>query len=205
MANDENTADDVLTPGEEAEFKDRPADSTDSQASPETEQQAEKPEQKISEPEKAEKSDKQLNPEIQRRDKQIAHHREKAEKLEKQLKELQGQSPKAELPQSSNPMEVVRLAKALEGHSEEEITFITQNASDKTIDSIIDASKSEWVQTAIQARREKVAKDKAVPGPSNVSKAQKSQQDIDKSMTEGKFNEVAEQALRETKESGTGI
>lgn len=202
MANDEQTTDDVLTPGEEAEFKDRPADSTDSQASPETEQQAEKPEQKISEPEKAEKSDKQLNPEIQRRDKQIAHWREKAEKAEEKL---QGQSPKAELPQSSNPMEVVRLAKALEGHSEEEITFITQNASDKTIDSIIDASKSEWVQTAIQARREKVAKDKAVPGPSNVSKAQKSQQDIDKSMAEGKFNEVAEQALRETKESGTGI
>jgi len=107
-----------------------------------------------------------------------------AEKPETQSKELQSAIAQKEhfrtkyeeakkaspnIPGGSNPMEVVKLAKALEGYSEDEVSFITKNASDASIDSVIDATKDEWVQSAIHARREKVAKEKAIPSPSSVA------------------------------------
>jgi len=66
--------------------------------------------------------------------------------------------------ETQNPMEVVKLAKALEGYSEEEVDFITRNATDKSINGVISASKDEWVKTAIDARREKVVQEKKIPG-----------------------------------------
>lgn len=91
---------------------------------------------------------------------QKEHWREKAEKLEKRLES-------SNIPTGTNPMEVVRLAKALEKYNEDEVEFITRNASEKSIDGIINASQDEWVRTAIDARREKVKNENAVPEPSS--------------------------------------
>jgi hypothetical protein len=69
--------------------------------------------------------------------------------------------------QGTNPMEVVKLAKALEGYSEDEVDFITRNSKSAKIDDIIAVTKDEWVQDAIAARRKKVADSKKVPGSSS--------------------------------------
>jgi hypothetical protein len=98
---------------------------------------------------------------------QKEHYREKAQKLEAQLKELQSKIPTA--PQASNqdPIEIVKLTKALEGRTEDEVQFILRNAKGKTAQDIIDASKDEWVNAAIEAKREKLQKDNKIPSPSN--------------------------------------
>ena len=66
---------------------------------------------------------------------------------------------------------MVRLSKALGSYDEDEIDFIYTVAKDSTPDAIIEASKNEWVQTAITAKREKVAKEKQIPEPGNLSGA----------------------------------
>jgi len=96
---------------------------------------------------------------------QKEHFREKFETSQKELEELK-KNPNVKLPASQNPMEVVKLAKALEGYNEEEVEFITRNASDDSIGGVIEATKDEWVKTAIQAKREKVVKEKQIPEPS---------------------------------------
>jgi hypothetical protein len=91
---------------------------------------------------------------------------ERMKRAEDEVKRLKEQ-PARKVPSgdnTQNPMEVVRLAKALEGHSEEEVDFIARNATEKSIDGIIAASKDEWVKTAIDARREKVAQENKIPG-----------------------------------------
>jgi len=67
------------------------------------------------------------------------------------------------MPSPTNPMEVVKLAKALEGYNEDEVDFIVRNASDKSVSGIIDATKDEWVETAIGAKRLKVEGEKKLP------------------------------------------
>lgn len=93
-------------------------------------------------------------------------------------KELKAKSEKpkeAEKPQvkewvsSNDPLEVVKLGKVLKDYSEEETEFIIRNASTKDIDGIIGAEKDPMVQAAIQATREKVANDNAIPEPSGAS------------------------------------
>jgi hypothetical protein len=66
---------------------------------------------------------------------------------------------------------MVRLSKALGSYDEDEIDFIYTVAKDSTPEAIIEASKSDWVQTAITAKREKVAKEKQIPEPGNLSGA----------------------------------
>jgi len=113
---------------------------------------------------KPEEKSKELQSALAQKD----HYREKFEKAQKELKEFQKATPKdVEIPTSSNPMEVVRLAKALEGYSEEEVAFISRNASDKSIDSLIKATKDDWVKTAIQGQRDKVEKEKGTPSPTS--------------------------------------
>jgi hypothetical protein len=100
---------------------------------------------------------------------QKEHFRTKAEKAEAELAELRSKS--TNVPQANpNPvdhLEVVKLGKALADFSEDETSFIIRNAKDKSPQGIIEASKDEMVQIAIQAKREKVAKEKQVLGPSN--------------------------------------
>ena len=99
---------------------------------------------------------------------QKEHFRTKAEKLETELNELRNKpAPASIATQAIDPLEVVKLGKSLSDYDEEETSFIIRNAKDKSPQGIIGASKDEWVQTAIKARREKVAKEKQILGPSN--------------------------------------
>jgi hypothetical protein len=116
---------------------------------------------KVPQPEKTEETSKELQSALAQKE----HFRKKYEKAKTELES----KPTVNLPPSQNPMEVVKLAKALEGYNNDEIEFITKNASDNSINGVIEATKNEWVQSAIQARREKVAKEQAIPGPSGPS------------------------------------
>lgn len=97
----------------------------------------------------------------------------------------------------TNPMEVVKLAKALEGFSEDEVDFITRNAGSAKIDDIIKATKDEWVKDAIDARRKKASDSKKVPGSSSPDFAQpsKNYQDIAK-MSKDEFRKYAQEQER---------
>ena len=127
--------------------------------------------------------------EFQSLEAQKLHYKEKAEKLEKQLsaKTLGG----------TNPMEVVKLAKALEGFNEDEVDFITRNSQGDKIDDIIKASKDEWVKDAIDTRRKKNADKKKVPGSSSPDFASpsKNYRDIAK-MSKEEFRDYAEKQER---------
>jgi hypothetical protein len=95
--------------------------------------------------------------------------------------ELENKRLKAELaarasqPATGDPMEAVRLGKALAEHSEEEADIIITYAKGKfnnlkpTPEQIIQASHDEWVVGAITNQREKVARDSKTPAPSSPS------------------------------------
>lgn len=133
--------------------------------------------------------------EFQSLEAQKAHWREKAEKLEKQLSQ--------KTVGGTNPMEVVKLAKALEGFSEEEVDFITRNAGSAKIDDIIKTTKDEWVKDAIEARRKKLADTKKIPGSSSsdFSQPSKDYRDIAK-MSKDEFRAYAE---KQERRGSTGI
>jgi len=96
-------------------------------------------------------------------------------KYSESLKKIEGleKSTKVspDMPSPTSPMEVVKLAKALEGYNEDEVDFIVRNASDKSVSGIIDATKDEWVETAIGAKRLKVEGEKKAPSPSSPSQS----------------------------------
>ena len=104
---------------------------------------------------------------------------------------------------TTNPMEVVKLAKALEGYSEDEVDFITRNSGSAKIDDIIKASKDEWVNDAIEARRKKDLDKKKVPGSSSpdFSQPSKNYKDIAK-MSKEEFRDYAE---KQERAGNTGI
>jgi len=140
-------------------------------------------------PETVQEDKPEKSKEFQSLDAQKRFYREKAEKLEKQLSEKRVGG--------TNPMEVVKLAKALEGFNEDEVDFITRNSSGSKIDDIIKASKDEWVKDAIEARRKKLADTKKIPGSSSPDFAQpsKNYRDIAK-MSKDEFREYAEKQER---------
>lgn len=145
---------------EEKKEKETPKKTELEKETPETlkaEKPEEKSEKKVETPEKSK--------ELQSALAQKEHFREKFEKAQKELDELK-KKPNIELPQAQNPMEVVRLAKALEGYNEKEIGFISRNATDKSIDGIIQATKDEWVKAGVQAMRDKVEKENQKLEPS---------------------------------------
>jgi len=109
-------------------------------------------------PETTEEEKPKKSKEFQSLEAQKKHYREKAEKLESQLKNKVG---------GTNPMEVVKLAKAFEGYNEEEVDFISRNSKSGKIEDIISATKDEWVKDAIDARRKKVVDANKVPGSSS--------------------------------------
>lgn len=127
--------------------------------------QEENLEKKSDEEKTSKKSEEDKNPEIQRRDAQISHYRDKLEKAESEIDKYKSSG----VPMPTDPMQVVKLAKSLEGYSEDEIEFVTRNASEKSPSGIIEATKDEWVQDAIEKRREKVAQEKKVPESSSPS------------------------------------
>ena len=131
----------------------------------ETTEEEENEEEKEEENKEEGETEKQLKSAIAQKE----HFREKFEKAELENKELKEKiKPPEQKQQEQNPLEVVKLAKALEGYSDEETEFIISNAKGQNIENIITASKNEWVQLAITAKREKVAKEKQIPGSSGV-------------------------------------
>ena len=117
----------------------------------------------------AEKTAEQKSKDLQSALAQKDHFRTKAEEAEAKKVELEqkltGAGQVTSMP--VDPLEVVKLGKALSDFNEDETSFIIKNAKDKTPQGIVEASKDEWVADAIKARREKVAKEKQILGPSN--------------------------------------
>jgi len=93
----------------------------------------------------------------------------------KKTKEELDKAKKASQPATGDPMEAVRLGKALAEISEEEADIIVTYAKGKfnnlvpTPEQIIQASKDDWVADAIKVRREKVAGEDKTPAPSSPS------------------------------------
>jgi len=145
-----------------------------------------------------EKPDK--DKEFQSIDAQKRYYREKVTKLEKQLSQRRIGG--------TSPMEVVKLAKALEGFNEEEVDFITRNSTGDKINDIIKASKDEWVKDAIETRRKKVEDNKKVPDSSSpdFASGMKTWKDIQKFGVDEKGKaEFREFAEKEEKRKSTGI
>ena len=114
----------------------------------------------------AEKTAEEKSKELQSALAQKEHFRTKAEKLEAEKKTLEEKLKGTGQVMPTDPLEIVKLGKALAEYSEEEVDFIIRNASEKSPEGIIKASKDEWVMTAIQARRDKVEKEKQTLEPS---------------------------------------
>ena len=141
-----------------------------------SQEEAEEAKEGASEGEKeTSKQTEEENPEEKSKDLQSAlaqkeHFRKKHEESLKKIAILEKSGKvSSDMPSPSNPMEVVKLAKALEGYNENEVDFIVRNASDKSIDGIIDAVKDDWVKTAIEAKRGKVEGENKTPSPSSPS------------------------------------
>lgn len=109
---------------------------------------------------------------------QKEHWREKATKFETELNEVKKQLPikpveEVKSPSTIDPKEIVRLTKSLNDLDEEEVAFVYRNAKNANDpQSVIEASKDEWVLDAIKTRRERVAKEKSIPDPSSAGKSQ---------------------------------
>ena len=97
------------------------------------------------------------------------HFEAETKRLKEELK------ARASQPATGDPMEAVRLGKALAEHSEEEADIIITYAKGKfnnlkpTPEQIIQASKDPWVKDAIDAKREKVKGENKTPEPSSPS------------------------------------
>ena len=125
------------------------------------------------EPEKAEKSsDRQPTAEeFKAMDGAKRHFEDENKKLKKQLLDAQV----ATKPATGDPMEAVRLGKALAEHNEEEADIVITFAKGKfntltpTPEMIIQAAKDEVVMGAINARRRKVESENKTPSPSSPS------------------------------------
>lgn len=173
------------------------------------EQEAEAPE--TSEPEKAEVKEPEQSKEFQSALAQKEFQREKREKAEARVKELEEKLQKVGQGTSVpvNPLEVVKLGKALSDYNEDETEFIIRNATDKSPDGIIKASQDDWVKTAIQAKREKVEKSKKIPEPSNVSSGEGFSEEIDirgaAKLPDSEYKKLREKLISKGEQEGTRI
>lgn len=106
----------------------------------------------------------------------------------------------------SDPIEIVKLSKETKDLSEEEMELAMRLAGTKNLEGIRKAIKDPWFQTAIQAQREKVARENKIPSPSSPTTP--FSQDAKKVVQEGNVAEMAakEAAELEAKEGrGGGI
>lgn len=173
------------------------------EAREEMESEEETIEETISESEKTEKStDRQPTAEEFRAvDGARKAFEAKVKKLEAEKKEELAR--RASQPATGDPMEAVRLGKALAEHSEEEADIIITYAKGKfnnlkpTPEQIIQASKDPWVKDAIATQREKVKSESKTPNPSSPSSniGGKTPEDISK--MEGKdFAKLAREVIK---------
>jgi len=145
--------------------------------------------------------------ELEEKNKQLF---ERAKKAEEKLKEIKPKEEPREEPKGTNtndPKTLLRLSKALGDYNEDEIDFIYQVAKDDSPEAIIEASKSDWVQTAIKANREKVEKEKQVPEPGNLPGAKTTKgltvEDINKDPTS--HEKAFQEFMKTGKMPGEGI
>lgn len=141
---------------------------------------------------------------------QKEHFRTKAEALEKEKRDLESKLKGAGQINAMpiEPLEVVKLGKALKDYDEEETEFIIRNASGNNPEDIVKAAGDEFVKIAIQARREKVAKEKKIPNPSEggggSSFREKSPEEIRK-MTPEQYDNYKEDFMKNTNPPQYGI
>jgi len=129
--------------------------------------------------------------ELEEKNKQLF---ERAKKAETKLKKSEETSKTATGDPIGDPMEAVRLGKALADITEEEADIVVTYAKGKfntltpTPEQIIQASKDEFVTTAISAKRAKVAGDNKTPEPSSPSSVigGKTEEDLEK-MSDNQF------------------
>jgi len=156
-----------------------------------------------SQPEKVEQS-KDLQSAIAQKE----HFRSKLEKAEADKVALETRLKGFSSQPTGSPMEAVRLGKALAEHSEEEADMVITYAKGKfdtltpTPEQIIQASKDDWVATAISANREKVAGENKTPEPSSPASTigGLNSEDVEKLDTKA-FAKL----VRKGMEGGTGI
>lgn len=139
--------------------------------------------------EKTEDKSKELLSALAQKD----HFREKAEKAEAKAKELEEKLSKASpgVQAPVDPLKLVEFAKAVDGFSAEEIGFAAKNAKDRTPEAIMEALKDPWVNDAIQARRDKVDKEKKALEPESGFTGKKPYGDVEEVLaTQPKFGEI---------------
>jgi len=140
--------------------------------------------------------------------KQKEHYRDKYEDALIKLKDFEKKNKtksNIELGEAS-PLDVVKLGKALNDYSEEEVDFIIQNARSKDVNGILSASKNEWVKDAIEARRQKVENEnkKPAPSPPGFTPSGKSFQEI-KDMDDADFYEFHNKHVEKSGKKKQGI
>jgi len=113
------------------------------------------------EPEKVEQS-KDLQSALAQKE----HWRKKAEEAEAKLRSA---TPQVSTSNTSDPMETVKISKILSKYNDEESEFILERAGKVSFDAIKRAEEDKWTQTAINAMREKVAKENKIPAPGSSS------------------------------------
>jgi hypothetical protein len=129
---------------------------------------------------------------------QKEHFRTKFEELEKKPKENQGGAPAAS---NIDPLEITRLGKQLAQYNDQETDLIIDMAKGKFGTStpspaqIMEASKDQWIQIAINANREKVEKEQALL-PSNKQPDTKKPMNLEQSLENASLEE-AEKILTE--------
>lgn len=139
------------------------------QAQDDMEETPENPEPEAEKPEQKSPDEQPADKEFQAMHKAKAHFEAENKRLKEELKARTSQ------PSTGDPMEAVRLGKALADHSEEEADIIITYAKGKfdnlkpTPEQIIQASKDPWVMDAIIAKREKAKSENKTPEPSSPS------------------------------------
>ncbi len=159
--------------------------------------------------EETEKTEEAEKPKEKSKDLQSAlaqkeHYRSKLEKADADKKALEDKLKGFNSKTTGDPMEAVRLGKALADISEEEADIVITYAKGKfnnlnpTPEQIIQASKDKWVTTAIKAEREKVAGENKTPEPSSPSSTfgGKTPEEVEK-MSSKEFAKHAREAFRE--------
>jgi len=136
---------------------------------------------------------------------------EEMEKIKPSSKAEEGKQNEEEVEEWSaptDPIEIVRLGKVLNGYSEEEIEFIMRNAPTRDVEGIIGATKDPWVQAAIKAQREKVAKENKTPEPSSPTHTPfPTEEDASKAVKEGRVAQVVAEKMKKlsAEKLGEGI
>ena len=153
----------------------------------------------------AERPEEDKSKELQSALAQKDHFREKFEKSEADRKALEEQLNKriksTGQPQI-DPIETVKLAKAVSDNTEEELEFIIRNAKDKTPQGIVEAKSDPWVKAAINGMREKAEKERQTLAPSTRQPESKKELSFTERLTGASLEEkekmLTEQGLYKT-------